>query len=598
MNYCYIRELFDATTSTMKSRHLLFAALLFAAVSCGHRLKDGDYALQVLSTNDVHSTWFDSTYVKGGGIRNSLYAMNYYVDSVRAQYGPENVVLVDAGDCLQGDNAAYYYNYVDTVTPHLFPRLLAYMKYDAVAVGNHDIETGHPVYDRVTKDLKKVGADFLAGNAIRNDNGEPYFPVYKMIDRAGLRIAVLGYTNANIKAWLSETLWSGMTFEPIINLVQKDVDAVKAKEKPDVTIVTMHSACGQGDGTILEAEALDIFNSIKGIDFLVCGHDHRPYVETRDTMALLNSGSHSRYVAHGTLNFKVEGGKIVSRSYDSELIPVKAEKADPVMRATFQKDYEAVKAFTLREVGVLNTDLWTRDAYKGMSDYINLIHTLSIGCAPAEISFAAPLTFNGHVNQGVLIYNDLFTIYPYENQLYVINMTGQEIKNYLEVSYSNWVNTVSSPLQHVLNIRANDDPRTQQRGWSFVGRSYNFDSAAGINYTVDVTKPVGERISITTMASGEPFDMNRTYKVALTSYRASGGGGLIDEAGIDSDKIDDRVVERYPEIRNILYDYLMKNGSIDPEVIGDPKVIGHWEFVPKAIAGPAIARDMDLLFKR
>jgi len=100
------------------------------------------------------------------------------------------------------------------------------------------------------------------------------------------------------------------------------------------------------------------------------------------------------------------------------------------------------------------------------------------------------------------------------------------------------------------------------------------------------------------MASGEPFDMNRTYKVALTSYRASGGGGLIDEAGIDSDKIDDRVVERYPEIRNILYDYLMKNGSIDPEVIGDPKVIGHWEFVPKAIAGPAIARDMDLLFKR
>ena len=581
----------------MKARHLLFLALLVAVTACGHRLKDGHYTLQVLSTNDVHGTWFDSTYVDNG-TRNSLFAMKYYIDSIRTAFGPENVVLVDAGDCLQGDNAAYYYNYVDTVTPHLFPRLLAYMKYDAVAVGNHDIETGHPVYDRVTEDLKKAGADFLAGNAIRNDNGQPYFPVYKMIKRAGLRIAVLGYTNANIKAWLNEELWSGMTFQPIIDLVQKDVDAVKAKEKPDVTIVTMHSACGQGDGTILEAEALDIFNSVRGIDFLVCGHDHRPYVETRDTMALLNSGSHSRYVAHGTLDIQVEKGKIIKKSFDTELIPVAAEKADPVMRAAFQKDYEAVKAFTLREVGILNTDLWTRDAYKGMSDYMNLIHTLTIGCAPAEISFAAPLTFNGHVKSGVLIYNDLFTIYPFENQLYVVQMTGEVIKKYLEISYARWINTISKPTDHVLNIQSNDDPRTQQRGWSFVERSYNFDSAAGINYTVDVTKPVGERITITTTVDGQPFELERTYNVGMTSYRASGGGNLLQEAGIDTDNIDTRVVSRYPEIRNILYDYLMKNGSIDPEVIGDPKVIGRWSFVPEKLAAPALAQDMALLFRR
>lgn len=580
----------------MRTRPFIIAALLLAATACGPRLKDGEYTLQVLSTNDVHSTWFDSTYV-GGGIRNSLYAMNHYIDSVRTLYGSENVILVDAGDCLQGDNAAYYFNYVDTVTPHLFPRLLEYMKYDAVAVGNHDIETGHAVYDRVTADLKKAGADFLAGNAIRNDNGKPYFPVYKMIDRAGLRIAVLGYTNANIKAWLNEELWSGMTFKPIIDLVQKDVDAVKAKEKPDVTIVTMHSACGQGDGTILEAEALDIFNSIRGIDFLVCGHDHRPVVETRDTMALLNSGSHSRYVAHGTLHLRVEGGKIVEKTFDSELIPVKAEKADPVMREHFRKDYETVKNFTVREIGVLNTDLWTRDAFCGMSDYINLIHTLSITRTGAELSFAAPLTYNGHIRQGVLIYNDLFTIYPYENQLYVVQMTGREIRNYLEASYSHWINTISKPTDHVLKIRNADDPRTQQKNWSFIDRSYNFDSAGGLDYTVDVTKPLGERIVITKTADGKPFDPDRTYLVAMTSYRASGGGNLLQEAGIDPDDLDGRIVERHPEIRDILYDYIMDNGSIDPEIIGAPATVGHWEFVPKAIAEPALRQDMGLLFR-
>ncbi len=581
----------------IKSALIASAVLLGAAVSCNHALKDGEYTLQVLSTNDVHSTWFDSTYV-GGGIKNSIFAMNHYIDSVRTRFGAENVVLIDAGDCLQGDNAAYYFNYVDTLTPHLFPRLLEYMKYDAVAVGNHDIETGHPVYDRVTRDLEKVGAPFLGGNAIRNDNGKTYFPLYKIVKRAGLKVAILGYTNANMKAWLTESLWSGMTFQPIIDLVQKDIDMVKAKEKPDVMIVSMHSGCGQGDGTILESEALDIFNSIKGIDFLLCGHDHRPVVEARDSTALLNSGSHSRYVAHGTLNLKVEKRKIVSKTFDAELIPVKAQAADPVMRDTFRKEFEAVRAFTLQEVGILNTDLRTRDAYRGMSDYINLIHTLSIGCTPAEISFAAPLTYNGTVKSGILVYNDLFTIYPFENQLFVVKMTGKQIKDYLEHSYNNWIRTISGENDHILNIQANDDPRTGQKGWSFIARSYNFDSAAGINYTVDVTKPFGQRINITTTVKGEPFDEARTYNVAMTSYRASGGGNLMKEAGIDTDHIDDLVVERYPEIRELLYNYVMDNGSIDPEVIGDPKVIGKWSFIPEKMASKALDRDMALLFGR
>lgn len=581
----------------IKSALIASAVLLGAAVSCNHALKDGEYTLQVLSTNDVHSTWFDSTYV-GGGIKNSIFAMNHYIDSVRTRFGAENVVLIDAGDCLQGDNAAYYFNYVDTLTPHLFPRLLEYMKYDAVAVGNHDIETGHPVYDRVTRDLEKVGAPFLGGNAIRNDNGKTYFPLYKIVKRAGLKVAILGYTNANMKAWLTESLWSGMTFQPIIDLVQKDIDMVKAKEKPDVMIVSMHSGCGQGDGTILESEALDIFNSIKGIDFLLCGHDHRPVVEARDSTALLNSGSHSRYVAHGTLNLKVEKRKIVSKTFDAELIPVKAQAADPVMRDTFRKEFEAVRAFTLQEVGILNTDLRTRDAYRGMSDYINLIHTLSIGCTPAEISFAAPLTYNGTVKSGILVYNDLFTIYPFENQLFVVKMTGKQIKDYLEHSYNNWIRTISGENDHILNIQANDDPRTGQKGWSFIARSYNFDSAAGINYTVDVTKPFGQRINITTTVKGEPFDEARTYNVAMTSYRASGGGNLMKETGIDTDHIDDLVVERYPEIRELLYNYVMDNGSIDPEVIGDPKVIGKWSFIPEKMASKALDRDMALLFGR
>ena len=141
------------------------------------------------------------------------------------------------------------------------------------------------------------------------------------------------------------------------------------------------------------------------------------------------------------------------------------------------------------------------------------------------------------------------------------------------------------------------DPRTGQARWSFIGRPYNFDSAGGLNYTVDVTRPAGERISIASFADGSIFSPDSTYRVAMTSYRASGGGEIMRKgAGIDTDRIEERIVGKYPEIRNIIYDNLTANGTIDPEVIGNPSVIGSWSFIPESLALPALERDMELLF--
>ena len=320
--------------------------------------------------------------------------------------------------------------------------------------------------------------------------------------------------------------------------------------------------------------------------------------ERQRAIALINAGSHCRYLGFGQVRLTVEKGKVVRKSLETRLIPVDAKKADPQMREQFQQDYQAVKAFTLQEVGILNTELRTRDAFAGMCDYVNLLHTLSLGCTPAQISFASPLTYNGRVQSGPIIFNDLFTIYPFENQLFVAKLTGEEVRRHLESSYDNWIQTLTKSGDHVLKIHQRSDARTQQEGWSFVGRSYNFDSAGGIWYTVDVTQPRGSRVRIEKMADGTPFDPQATYNVAMTSYRANGGGGLLQEAGVDTDAIDERIVARYPEIRNILYDYLMENGSIDPEVIGNPAVIGGWKFVPEKLAQPALEADMALLFKR
>ena len=580
----------------MKIQHLWLFIILSFLLSC-NRLKEGEHRLQIITTNDVHGSWFDSLYV-GKKVRPSLFAVNHYVDSIRKAEGKENVLFLDAGDCLQGDNAAYYYNYVDTLSPHLFPRIAAYMQYDAITVGNHDIETGHRVYDRVKRELEINKIPFLAGNAIRNDNGRPYFPVYKIFHRAGLKIAVLGFTNPNIKAWLSESLWSGMTFKSLIPLVQQDVDKIISKEKPNVVIVSIHSGTGKGDGSMYENQGLDLFNTLKGVDFLICSHDHAAITKANENICLVNSGSHAKNIGIGTLKIKVQKGKIVSKNLDAGLLPVSATMADSVMRNHFKNDYEAVKHFTRQEVGTLQSDLLTRDSYKGMCNYMNLLHTISLSCSPAQISFSAPLTYNDKITAGTLIYNDLFKIYPYENQIFVIRMSGSEIKNYLEYSYDKWINTISSPDEHLLKIVNKGDMRFNQNRWSFINRPYNFDSAGGINYTVDITKSFGSRINIISMADGAGFDTTENYFVAMTSYRANGGGELLSKgAGINTDYIENRIIGKFPEFRNLLYNYIKDMKTIDPIVIGDKKRIGQWKFIPEKTASEALEKDFYLMFE-
>ncbi len=579
---------------------LLVLGSLYLSCSRCAPLADGEYTLHLLSTNDIHGHWFDSLYVTPADdgsatlqTRRSLFSINTFVKNFRDSVGEENVILVDAGDCLQGDNAPYFFNYIDTVDSHLFAKMVDYMKYDAVIVGNHDIETGHPVYDKVKKDLDERGIPFLAGNAIRKDNKRPYFQTYTIVERAGLKVAILGYTNANIKAWLSEELWSGMTFESLIPIVQNDIDRIAKKEKPNILIVVVHSGTGEGDGTQLENQGLDLYNTLTGADFLVCSHNHRAYIAQNETIAFLNSGSHARNIAHGEITIKIKDGKVISKVFKTELIENTFEP-DTAMRSAFQKDFEKVKAFTLTPVGELTTDLYTRDAFKGMSPYINLVHTLGLTETGAELSIAAPLSYNKKISAGQLVFNDLFTLYPYENQLFVIKMSGEEIKNYLEYSYDGWI--VTDNPSHLLKIHPQDDLRYSQHKWSFVNRSYNFDSAAGINYTVDIHKPFGERVTILSMASGESFDPNKIYTVAITSYRASGGGGLLENAGVDTEQIDERIVARYPEYREILYQYLKKHEVLSPESIGDKNLIGEWHFVPQKEAERRIADDMKLLF--
>ena len=576
----------------------IIAAAAALTLSACSTLKDGEYNLSVVSTGDGHGYWFAKPIEDGGKARGSLIAQSAFVNGIRESKGTDNVILVDAGDNFFGNGAPFYYNYVDTTAAHLYPRLASYMGYDAVIAGHSDFESGHRVYDRVAKEMRKEGIPFLAGNALSDKNGKPYFPAYSILKQGGVTVAVLGFPNADNASLMDASGVSGIRFESLLPLVQEDVDKVRFKEKPQVVIVVAHTAMGKGDGQNLEKQGLDLFQSLKGVDIIITGHDHSNKAMSADSVVVLDCGRAGQNAGVTDIKLVVKGGKVVSRTLDANMVSIKSEEYDSAMEKAFETDYNKVHSFMTSTVGEIKKDLVSREFYYKQCDYLNFLHALAFSAYPVDISLSATLLIDGKVPAGDVRYQDIRKVYPYENKLVALRLTGTEIKKYLEASYDAWINTVAEPSDetHVLKIKQSKDYSTGKMAWKLAKSPANFDSAAGINYTVDVTKPYGSRITITGRADGRAFDMDKEYIVAITTYRSVGSGGLLKAAGLpDMKSVEDRIVYRGPEFRTILYEYFKKYGSVDPAVIGDPKAIGSWKFVPD-FAPDAIKADVELLY--
>ena len=186
----------------------------------------------------------------------------------------------------------------------------------------------------------------------------------------------------------------------------------------------------------------------------------------------------------------------------------------------------------------------------------------------------------------------MFKLYRFENLMFVLRMTGKEIRQHLELSYDLWVNTMTSPDDPAL--RLNDASSGDQQRTGFQNFTFNFDSAAGIDYEVDLTKPDGQKVRILRMSDGQPFDESKWYKVVMSSYRANGGGELLTRgAGIPRDELESRVVFHTPlDLRHYLTEEIRRQGIIDP------KPGNNWRFVPEEWVKPALERDRIKLFGR
>ena len=577
----------------MKKLMTILTAALCCSMPTTAKTNAKTVEIRVIQTSDVHGCFFPYDFIARKPKEGSMARVCSYVNWLRSDYG-DRLLLLDNGDILQGQPTCYYCNYVKPHMPNVAAEVVNYMRYDAQTIGNHDVETGHAVYD---KWIGEVECPMLGANIVDTQTGKPYVEPYAIFVRDGVKIAVLGMLTPAIPYWLNEELWSGMRFEEMVGSCQKWMDRLRNVEHPDVVIGLFHSGLDGGIKTAQYQEdaAAKVAQMVEGFDLIVYGHDHAKYEGTvksaqgKDVL-MLNPSSNALYVADARISVTKQGGKLIDKKVEGKLVDIRQEQPDPAFVSRFQASTDSVSAYVNRTIGTFTNDIHSRDCYFGPSAFSDFIHDLQLKITGADISFNAPLTYDAHIPAGPVRVSDMFSLYRYENQIYVLRMTGREVRDFLELSYNRWVNTMQTPDDHIMRL----SPYTSQgqQRMRFTNLAFNFDSAAGIDYEVDVTKPDGQKVRILGMSNGQPFDEDKWYNVVMNSYRGNGGGELLTlGAGIPHDSIPGRIVfQSERDQRYYLAREIEKAGTLSP------KAHKNWRFVPTEWTEAAIRRDRELLF--
>jgi 2',3'-cyclic-nucleotide 2'-phosphodiesterase/3'-nucleotidase len=556
--------------------------LITLLLSCSRTVNK---SVSIIESTDIHGVILPYDFIEGEKLNSSMASSYDYIKMVRGK--KDATFLLDNGDNLQGQPEVYYYNFIDTLSPHFLSEVMNYMKYDAGTIGNHDIEAGHAVYDRM---VKKDDFPLLAANAVDIATGKPYFKPYRIIEKDGIKIAVLGLVTPAIPNWLPSELYSGIEFKDMVETARKWMPVIQS-EKPDLIVGLFHSGWDRGEAILKQTNNLNengsaaVAYNVPGFDIIFTGHDHKTANEKfvnllGDTVLILNGGSRSEKLAEADIRFsshKIKGK--LKKKISGQIINVSDYKPDSSFIRKFTPQYKTVYEYVNRVIGNSSATITSRDAYFGPSAIIDMVHSIQLEITGADISFTAPLSFDVKIDKGPVTVGDMFKLYRFENFLYTMSLSGEEVRKYLEYSYSGWLNTMKGPDDLLLKLRIGKDGKpllTNGKAW-FKNQSYNFDSAAGINYTVDVSKPEGSRIIITGFTDGRPFEINKKYKVAVNSYRGNGGGGHFTEgAGISKDELSKRVISSTD--RDLRY-YILK--SIEKRKTINPVPLNNWKIIPE-----------------
>jgi len=521
-----------------------------------------EQTLLVAATTDVHGHlvgW--DYYANHSDTARGLARAATIVDSLRAA-APGMVVLVDAGDMLQGTPLTYVAARRQNFALHPVFAAMNEMHYDVAAVGNHEFNYGLPFLYASEK-----GAHFplLAANAYPASGAAP-FPGRSMVVRGGARIALIGATTPGSNAWDKDNLSGRLRIGAIVPAVRAQVDSAR-REHADVIIVVLHTGLGEPSSydtiaTRLPSEnvAAEVARAVPGIDLIVYGHSHKQMADTVIAGTLLmqpKNWAQSVAVAALHLEQTGDGWRVASKS--SSLIQSAGHAESNAVQAAVRAAHEAALSYVAMTIGTSDVR-WSADSGRVVDTPLaDLILEVERRTARSDLASTAVFDVGAKIDSGPVTVGEIARLYPYENTLSAVRITGAQLRAYLEYSarYYGTYGTAEPPVHQ-------DVP------------GYNFDIVAGADYTIDLSRPVGHRITKLTV-KGTPVAADATFTLALNNYRRSGGGGyaMLKDAP--------EVFNSATEIRDLLIAEVERRKHIAPSDYFQR----NWSIVPAAAISPA-----------
>ena len=514
--------------------------------------------LVVATTTDVHGRLRGWDYELGqADTLRGLSRAATVVDSLRAVH-PDRVILLDAGDLLQGNMLAYVAARVATDTANPIVAAMNAMRYDAAAIGNHEYNYGVPYLDRA---VGQASFPFLSANTTRAD-GRPAYAPFAIVERGGVRVGIVGATTPGVMVWDRDHVAGRITVGDIVPAVRAAADSAR-RAGAEIIVVTVHSGLDErssydtaSTGLPGENVSARLAREVPGIALVAYGHSHKLNPgSTIGQTRMLQAKNWAQSVAVATLpvvRCTGDAPRVVTDAVRSTSIPVSGRAEQAQVLAVTQPWHERTIEYVTAPIGRTPV-AWRGDSSRVRdTPIVDFVLEVMRATARTQLAAGSAFTFAG-LDSGDISIADLARIYPYDNTLRAVTISGAQLRAYLEHA-ARYYGTYGDSGQPVI------DPRIP---------GYNFDIVAGAEYVLDLSRPIGSRVT-TLRVAGRPVQPADTFTLALNNYRQTGGGGYsmlagapVIHEGTDEIRV---LLEREVRRRRIIRprDYFRQNWRLQP----------------------------------
>ena len=516
--------------------------------------------ITILSTTDLHGNIYPIDYNTNREDSRGLARLSTVIKQLRKQ--DPDLILADSGDTIQGTPLTYYHARKNNGPRDPMASVMSAIGYDAMAVGNHEYEFG---FDVLAKARKESSFPWLSANTYKKGTGETFFQPYLVKRVRDLRVGLLGLTTTGMPNLDDpDHYYSKIEIRNPVEEAKRWVRVLREKERADLVVIVMHMGLEEDletgetlPGQIAgENAAAAIARSVPGIDVILMGHTHREWPSLYiNGVLLVQANKWARSLARIDLYLeKTRAGgdwRVIAKS--ARTIPVDEKvQADPEILRLASEYHEQTQRWLDQVVASSTVELRAGDERFRDTPLLDLVHRVQIEAGNADVSLASSLNPFARIPKGPVTVRDLVALYEYERVLVVIEVTGRQLKDALEYSanyFGAYIPGKSAP--DLIDERF---------------PSYNFEIAEGVTYTLDVSRPAGERIQDLRFR-GQPLGGDRKLRLATNNYRASGGAGYTMLKGAP-------VVYRSREdLRELIIDWVKRKGAIPTAATGNWKLL-------------------------